>query len=288
MKLSRILRDADFSLRLPAPPFWIWAPVLVLATAPLVAGAVILRERTTKSEKPRIHLWQDMDNQPKLKAQAASPVVDGAGSLFENRWAMRRPVTGAVARGRLRNDDHYYRGFKVDGETGEPVVVQADAGPANEWYAGLPAEIAVDRRLFARGEDMYGAYCYSCHGAAGQGDGPVHQAATLLVDREASGGDKSGTVWVQPTNMTLPNYYAVRYPDGQLFNTISHGKGNMKGLGDRIRPEDRWAIVAYVRAMQLSQDFEQVLTPEDLVVAAGPPTDPSTEPDAALASSTNP
>ncbi|MEM7682431.1 MAG: cytochrome c [Planctomycetota bacterium] len=278
MKLSRFLRDADFSLRLPAPPFWMWSSVLVLAAVPLVFGAVILRERTTKSANPRIHLWQDMDNQPKLKAQSASPTAEGAGDLFADGMAMRRPVSGTVARGRLRNDDHLYRGFTVDGETGQPVVVQTSDGPANDWIAGYPEQVEVDDRFLQRGKWAYNAYCYSCHGVAGLGNGPVHQAATLLVEREGSGGDKSGTVWVQPTNITLPNYYASIYPNGHLFNTISHGKGNMKGLGDRIAPEDRWAIIAHVRAMQLTQDFEQVLTPEDVQLVSADTAAPAPTP----------
>ena len=107
----------------------------------------------------------------------------------------------------------------------------------------------------ARGKRQFGIYCTPCHGEAGVGNGMVHQRALTL----------SPTVraqWAPAANLTKEN---TRYmPVGQIFDAITNGIRNMPGYAGQIEPEDRWAIVLYLRALQRSQ----TATLDDVPVAA--------------------
>ncbi|MEM6391357.1 MAG: cytochrome c [Planctomycetota bacterium] len=270
--MKRFLKDLDLDFGLPKPPPWLIGLAIVLGTLPLMVGSVIIWARATKSPNPRLHLWQDMDHQPRYDPQ--QPLA-----IFADGRAMRPRVNGTIARGMLRNDDHYYRGFYVDPD-GQPVLIGEGTAAVNKFYEGYPEQITVDERLLKRGKDLYMQQCYSCHGVAGQGNGPTHVRGAELNAYDANNaGQATGTNWVAPTNITLPTYYASVYPNGQLYSTINHGKGNMRGLGHQIAVEDRWAIVAYVRALQLAQDADQTLgTPAavDPDNTANTPPDPET------------
>ena len=213
---------------------------VVASWVPLTA---IFKYTQVKHEKPRIHLLQDMDNQPKLKAQAASPI-------FADGRAMRPEVAGTVRRGELRENAELEQGYTVkrEGEGFAPIFI-----------TGMPDEIEVDHFFLARGQQKYDTFCYVCHGKAGYGNGPVNQPAMGLVAGDAT--LSWGTAWVPSANLNLVDentgkltYGPDVYPNGQLYNTIVNGKGNMAGYGHAIGVEDRWAIVAYVRALQLSQN----------------------------------
>lgn len=232
----------DLRLFLPKriPPVLIALGVIgvLLSWVPLV---VIAKHNTVKHEKPRIHLFQDMDNQPKLKAQAASPI-------FADGRAMRQPVGGTVARGELRADDALYRGYTPKTEGGQTVP---------DFVTGFPAGVEVDAFYLARGKKQYDTFCYTCHGKGGYGDGPTNVRAMALAN-----GDPTlsyGTSWTAAANLNQViggklRFGADVYPNGQLFNVITHGKSTMAAYGHAIGVEDRWAIVAYVRALQLSQN----------------------------------
>ncbi len=251
--MKRLLRNLDLSYRISKPPFPLILVGVIGAVLPLMVAATIIKARVSKSENPRIHLWQDMDVQPRLDAQQATGV-------FADGRAMRPRVRGTVARGQLRNDDHLYRGFALN-EAGKPIMTGEgdDAQPA--YYAGYPEQIEVTPALLERGQWAFETFCLTCHGSAGQGNGPTHLRANQLAEYDGRNASKAtGTVWVQPANLLLPTYYAQAYPNGHLFSTISHGKGNMRGLASQIEPGDRWAIVAYIRALQLAADAEQVMT----------------------------
>ena len=254
--MKQLIKNLDLDLHLPKPPFWLVAVLVVGAVLPLLIGGVILQARVTQSSKPRIHLWQDMDLQPRYDAQQSL-------ALYADGRAMRPRVRGTVARGQLRNDDHFYRGFYLN-EDGSPVMQGQDDTATNKYYTGYPDRVTVDDAFVRRGRRVYNDYCFTCHGLAGRGDGPTHIAANNLVLSDATAArpeDASGTNWVAPTNITLPLYYEANYPNGHLYATITHGKGNMKGYGAQIEPRDRWALVAYVRALQLAQDADQTLQP---------------------------
>lgn len=219
--------------------------VLVLGvTASWVPLVVIAYYTQVKHDKPRIHLFLDMDNQPKLKAQAASPI-------FTDGRAARQPVAGTVARGELRDQAALYQGYTVKTEAGQAVP---------DFLTGFPEGIEVDAFYLAHGKKKFETFCYTCHGADGYGHGPTNQRAMQLTIGDAT--LSYGTAWVQSANFHEVNaegklrFGADIYPNGQLYNVITHGKATMAGYGHAIPVEDRWAIVAYVRALQLSQNRE--------------------------------
>lgn len=193
-------------------PRWVVPALWILTVVALVPIALIARARTTHSPVPRIELIPDMDNQPRFNAQSANV-------LFADGRAMRPELAGTIARGELRDDEHLYRGL-VEGE----------------WAEKFP--MAVTEELMARGRDRFNIYCIVCHGASGEGDGIVNQRAMDL---------QMGT-WVPPSS--LHTDLVRSRPVGHIFNTITNGIRNMSGYGSQIVTEDRWAIVAYVRALQ--------------------------------------
>ena len=103
--------------------------------------------------------------------------------------------------------------------------------------------------LLLRGQGRFNIYCSPCHGAGGFGDGLVHHRANQLVETGVN-----GTSWVAPKNLHEDAIKAQ--PVGQLFNTITNGVRTMSGYGSQITTEDRWAIVSYLKALQLSQDAD--------------------------------
>lgn len=225
-------------LRLRKPPFWLISLVLVGAVATLVPLAFIARARLGTSPEPRIHIFQDMGTQPKYSAQQASTV-------FADGRAARPVIEGTVAREAVLNDDHYSLGYS------------RDAAGKISFYAGLPSRISLDDKLLARGKERFGIYCSACHGLDGHGNGMVN----LRAQQVQEAGDPYGTSWVQPAN--LHDQTRRERPDGHIFNTITNGIRNMGGLGSQISVDDRWAIVAYVRALQLSDNAPaKVLDPD--------------------------
>ncbi|MEX0887225.1 MAG: cytochrome c [Phycisphaeraceae bacterium] len=240
----------DFDLKLPRPPFWMMAALVVLVVLSWLPLVMIGASRVMLSERRPIQMFHDMRDQPRYNTQAAT-------DLFADGRAMRPPVPGAVAWGRdareadeamLREDDHYYRGYRL--VAGENDEAQA------EFFEGLPPQIEPTRELLRRGQERYNIYCFACHGADGYGQGPVHARATELMLR-----DQGGTVWVQPANLHqfdtdagVSTFGSEVYPDGRLFHVITAGRGNMPAYGGQIKERDRWAIVAYVRALQISQN----------------------------------
>ncbi|MEO0649047.1 MAG: quinol:electron acceptor oxidoreductase subunit ActD [Planctomycetota bacterium] len=212
-------------------PGWIHAVGLSATVVALIPAGLAAKSMYVKSDKPRIHIVQDMDMQPKLKTQQPDEFF---ASVFGDPRASLLPVAGTVARGELRADDHYYRGGA--GLTGERNAIEAE-----RWFDGMPNGIEVDRALLERGQERYVINGSPCHGITGHGDGLVARRADRL---------EQGT-WVPPTSLHEPRL--LEQPDGQLFNTITNGKGNMKPYGHQVAVEDRWAIVSYVRALQKSR-----------------------------------
>jgi mono/diheme cytochrome c family protein len=223
-------------LKLPAPPFWLIGVPLILVSLMLVPLALTARARVSVSPKTRPHFILDMDKQTKFKAQADSPI-------FADGRAMRLPIPGTIAWGKradapdddlLAIDDHYFRGYRLEKNA-------ATGGVDTVYFKGFPDRVEVDEALMMRGRGQFNIYCTPCHGLGGQGDGAIYERSLKI---------QAG--WVQPSNLTDADRAAR--PDGHLFNTITNGIRNMAGYGAQIKVEDRWAIVAYVRALQLSQD----------------------------------
>ncbi|MEX2214737.1 MAG: cytochrome c [Phycisphaeraceae bacterium] len=213
-------------LRLPKPPFWMIAALIILVVHTWIPLALIARARVTKSTEPRVHIFQDMDVQPRYGPQASSPV-------FADGRSMRQPIEGTVARGELNEDDHYYRGYRSqrNADTGKWDVT---------YFEGMPAQVTVDDTFIRRGQERFNIYCAVCHGQDGYGAGPVTQRARdLKIELNAT---------------PMHNEAVLGRADGHLFNTITNGIRSMAGYGQQIAVEDRWAIVSYIRALQLSQN----------------------------------
>ncbi len=212
-KLKSMLAD------LPPGALYVALLVTCIATVP---PALILRARAVPSEHRRIHLIQNMDNQPKFVDQQEN-------ILFRDTRSMRPPVPGTVSRSQMVGDTHLNLGT-VDGA----------------FATIFPSQVSVDADLLKRGQICFEIYCLPCHGVQGYGDGPVHKRAMVLLNTGTN-----GTTWVQPKS--LHEEAIGDYSLGQIFWIISNGVRNMAGYKSQIRVEDRWAIVAWVEALQLSE-----------------------------------
>jgi len=130
-----------------------------------------------------------------------------------------RPLpVGVVSRGDLRADASLYQG----------------KGPTGEWIRGVPVVITVDARLLQRGQERYSITCAPCHGALGDGNGIT----------------KAYGMGATPT---FNDERLRTMAEGEIYNTITNGKATMMGYADKLEPTDRWAVVAYVRALQRAQ-----------------------------------
>jgi mono/diheme cytochrome c family protein len=208
-----------------------WLRVVMIA-APLAAAiplAIAARARVNTSTEPRIQLVQDMAFQPKYRTQSRNDV-------FEDGRAMRPPISGVVARGRADDDDHYFRGFST--------TTDAAGNETQSYFDGFPERVKVTPELLERGEQRFNIYCAACHGRDGSGNGLVHQSAAALAQ-------KGEANWTPP--MDLNSEQARTRPAGHIYNTINNGIRNMPAHGPQIPVADRWAIVAYVRSLQISR-----------------------------------
>ena len=136
--------------------------------------------------------------------------------FYSDLRASREPVEGTVARGQLNEDTYFYTG-KVGANPGDYMP------------------FAVDQAVLERGRERYNIYCSPCHSRVGDGNGMVAQRG-----------------YKHP-----PSYHEERLrkaPLGYFFDTITNGFGAMPDYAAQIPPRDRWDIVAYIRALQLSQN----------------------------------
>ena len=148
--------------------------------------------------------------------------------VFTNQMSARPLVQGTVARGYLREDTAYYTGRDADGKLVKKIPMER---VLKDMKASTVAEVVM------RGQEMFNAFCSPCHGRLGDGQGMIALRGLDLKRKPA-------------------NYHSAKLrkaADGHFFDVITNGFGIMYPYGPRILPEDRWAIVAYVRALQLSQ-----------------------------------
>jgi hypothetical protein len=145
--------------------------------------------------------------------------------FFEDNSSARPSVAGAVARGQLRTDEHLYEGRVND-----------------EFAPTFPFTVTLE--VLERGQERYNIFCSPCHGLVGDGQG-------IIVEYGLR----------QPTSFHDPGLRDE--PPGYYFDLISRGTRVMPSYASRIRPEDRWAIVAYIRALQLSQDADLSQVPSN-------------------------
>jgi mono/diheme cytochrome c family protein len=227
---------------LPRPPFWMVAFALISIVLTWLPLAIIARARVSKSAEPRVQIMQDMGTQPKLREQMANP-------LFADTREMRPKIPGTVSRTDLEIDDHYYRGFirVYDPYTGKWSV---------RFLDGLPVKLT--QQLLLRGQQRFNIYCYVCHGYDGSGHGPVNEDAMQL---KANGISGMGG-WSQAATITEARVRQQK--DGQIFNTITNGYRTMPAYGLQIPVADRWAIVAYLRALQFTQSAPVSVVPPEM------------------------
>ena len=194
----------------------------------------------------------DMQDQPKIKPLRGT-------TFFSDRLGSRQPIEGTIPRGYLRSDTEFYTGKKAGtgaaGPTATPgeqriagVQANAPANAAANAQAGSQAgsqansfpddvetfPLPVTQEIVERGRDRYAIFCSACHGLTGNGDGMIvrrgfRRAASFNDDR------------------------LRQAPVGHFFDAITNGWGAMPSYSAQIAVQDRWAIIAYIRALQLSQ-----------------------------------
>jgi mono/diheme cytochrome c family protein len=192
----------------------------------------IFKYRGHHFSEPPIQVLSDMDDQDVLKAQKTS-------HFFEDGQGARKPVTETAP-----------RGFQADGATKLGGIPEYEFSGAGGYYytghvgdyfgTGMPEELELTGEnsieLLKRGEERYNIYCSACHGVAGDGAGVTSLYGVPGI-----------------ANLTAPTFSSSTYPDGRMFEVITKGKNNMSGYGYNIPVRDRWAIVAYVRALQTAR-----------------------------------
>jgi mono/diheme cytochrome c family protein len=179
----------------------------------------------------------DMQDQPRYKVYKES-------DFFADKRASREPVAGTVARGQLHDDKAFFTGKIANPNLNAPVQTTTDAS-GNTLVASFPNDIdefpvPVTKELIDRGQNRFNIYCIVCHGPTGNGDG-------MVVRRG----------FPKP-----PTYHDDRLrnaPVGHFFDVMTNGWGKMNSYAAQVSPADRWAIVAYIRTLQMAQSPEMNL-----------------------------
>lgn len=188
----------------------------------LVVLVVLIAGRRGDLTRNRpIQIFPDMKRQLKLRPQTAN-------SFFANGLSSQLPPPGTIARSEPLN---------VGGQAVYPfedLPVNTGRVPGTTNFVELNP-LPVTAQLLNRGQQRYGIYCTPCHGATGEGKGITQKIGAMAVVAN------------------LHDKRIVELPDGDLFNTISQGKNLMGAYGAQIAVEDRWAVIAYLRALQLSR-----------------------------------
>jgi mono/diheme cytochrome c family protein len=208
------VREADEPTGLPGnikAKLWITAGVM------LIPIGMVYQSWDSTTTQPRVHLVKDMDKQDRFRAQ-------GETSFFEDGRMSRSQIEGTVAEGQFFEDASF-----VSGKDGD------------NYITTIPAALTVDEKFLADGKKGFDVHCGLCHGDTGAGDGMIHQRASEL----AAQGE---AIWVQPTD--LNGVRIMDMADGQIFETISNGLNTMPAYAGQIPVEQRWQIIAYVRALQ--------------------------------------
>ena len=205
----------------------IWVFVIVLVVS--FAGF-----RGSKTENTQLMIFPDMDLQDKYHPQ-------GESAFFANGMADRKAPAGTVKRGDELDLVKVYSADYVN-EAVENPEMYSGQDSAGAWLKEFPVD--VDRSLIELGQVKYDIYCSVCHGATGDGKGITSNYGIAAA----------------------ANFHSDLFrqmPHGEIYNTVRNGKNTMLGYGDKLNAEERWAVVAYVRALQQAYyTTESELTPE--------------------------
>jgi mono/diheme cytochrome c family protein len=216
--------------------------IFLLCTIAIIA---VFGFRGQTSTGPPLELFPDMVRQMKVRAQA--PLA-----FFADGRGPRLPVPGTVP-----------IGYEIPRPEAAPNAFgEATIGPwshphasfsagndyyntgkmGDRWGTGIPLEVT--RELMERGQQRFNITCAMCHGAAAEGNGITKQYGLATV-------------------VTLQDDRIRKMSDGEIFNTITHGKNTMMAYGPNIIVADRWAIIAYLRALQRGQNAAIADVPEN-------------------------
>jgi hypothetical protein len=169
---------------------------------------------------------RDMQDQPKMKPYRGT-------TFFADGLSARQPIAGTVPRGFLRDDTEFFTGKKSGTTPG--AGTQSTQGPDNSFPDDIDYfPIPITEEVVKRGRERYDIFCGACHGLTGNGDGMIvrrgfRRAASFNDDR------------------------LRQAPVGHFFDAITNGWGAMPSYASQVPVQDRWAIVAYIRALQEAQ-----------------------------------
>jgi mono/diheme cytochrome c family protein len=207
-----------------------------------IVAIALLGFQGQRRQETAIEFFGDMKRQDKVKFQKPS-------SFFADGRAARPPVDGTIPMG-YDIPGHPMQNSEVPKDDISSPLGEFSAGTdylntgkmGDQWGTGLPLPVTAE--LLRRGQKVFTIDCAVCHGATGQGNGITSKYGLLGI----------------------ANYHQDKYrqmADGQIFNTITHGYNTMMAYGDKVTVKDRWAIIAYIRALQKSQDARLADVPED-------------------------
>jgi mono/diheme cytochrome c family protein len=199
----------------------------------LVVGVVLVAgPRGSFTKRPPIEIFPDMDRQPKLRPQAPN-------NFFADGLSSRLPVEGTVSHSEAKSvgtekvfqfQDHPFNTGKLPGKT--------------NFIDLIP--VPVTAQLLERGQQRFNIYCSPCHSTAGDGKGVTSKYGMAAT-----------------ANLHDPRI--VKMADGEIFNTVTGGKNTMMGYADKLEPGDRWAVIAYVRALQRGRLVMKDEVPADIM-----------------------
>ena len=193
--------------------------ILILAVLVLVVIGVAGRRGDLTRNRP-IQIFPDMKRQLKLRPQTAN-------GFFASGLSSQLPQPGTIS----QEKPLLVAGKEVYSFDDSPVNSGHVTGTTN--YIELNP-FPVTAQLLARGQRQFNIYCAPCHGQTGEGNGITKKIGAMAIVAN------------------LHDKRIVQQADGEVFSIVSNGKSNMQGYAAQITVEDRWAIVAYLRALQLS------------------------------------
>lgn len=234
----------------------------------VIAMVAVLGFRGQKGRKPPMEIFPDMVRQPKVRAQAPlnffadgrGPRLPVAGTIPVGYEMPTRNALHSDAGGPQLNGDTQPSGFgdapeeahmRVGFSSGTDYLNTGKMG--DQWGTGIP--LPVTSQLLQRGQQRFNITCAMCHGASAAGNGITKQYGLATV-------------------VSLQDDRLRKMSDGEIFNTITNGKNTMMAYGPNIVVSDRWAIIAYLRALQRSQHATIADVPEDRRAELDKPASP--------------
>lgn len=219
-----------------------------------VALVAFLGFRGRKTEGTPVEVFPDMVRQVKVTAQ--SPL-----GFFPDSRGPRVPVTGTVPIGYAmpKPESDANAGVPPVGAP-PPLGFSGDSDYLNtgkmgaNWGTGIP--IAMSPALMERGKQRFNVNCAVCHGAVAMGDGVAKQYGLATI-------------------VSLQDERIRKMADGEIFNTITHGKNTMMSYGPNVTVADRWAIITYLRALQRSQNASAADVPPEHRADLDKPPEPA-------------